>query len=47
MNPKVFFDSKGRSDLYKTWVEKMKSEREAFLKKFSVDSGIVQAVANR
>lgn len=47
LNPKIFFENKGRSDLYKTWVEKMKTEREAFLKKFGVDSNIVQAVANR
>ncbi len=47
VNPKIFFDSKGRVDLYKTWVEKMKTEREAFLKKFSVDPNIVKAVVNR
>ncbi len=47
LNPKVFFENKGRGDLYKTWVEKMKTEREAFLKKFDVDSNIVQAVASR
>jgi phosphoenolpyruvate carboxykinase (ATP) len=47
LNPKIFFEKKGRSDLYKTWVEKMKTEREAFLKKFNVDANIVKAVANR
>lgn len=47
VNPKIFFDDKGRADLYKTWVEKMKTEREAFLKKFSVDPNIVKAVVNR
>jgi phosphoenolpyruvate carboxykinase (ATP) len=47
LNPKIFFESKGRADLYKSWVAQMKTEREAFLKKFSVDSNIVQAVANR
>jgi len=47
VNPKIFFENKGRGDLYKTWVEKMKTEREAFLKKFSVDEDIIQAVANR
>jgi phosphoenolpyruvate carboxykinase (ATP) len=47
LNPKIFFENNGRSDLYKTWVEKMKSEREAFLKKFNVDSNIVQAIVNR
>jgi hypothetical protein len=47
LNPKVFFESKGRADLYKTWVEKMKTEREAFLNQFNVDADIVKAVANR
>ena len=47
LNPKIFFESKGRMELYKTWVQKMKTEREAFLNKFSVDDNIVKAVANR
>ncbi len=47
LNPKIFFESKGRADLYKTWVAQMKTEREAFLKKFNVDDNIVKTVANR
>jgi len=47
LNPKIFFENKGRGDLYKAWVEKMKTEREAFLKKFSVDDNIIHAVASR
>ncbi|MGB7061443.1 MAG: phosphoenolpyruvate carboxykinase (ATP) [Candidatus Zixiibacteriota bacterium] len=46
LNPKIFFESKGRSDLYKSWVAQMKTEREAFLKQFSVDDKIVKTVAN-
>jgi len=46
LNPKIFFESKGRVDLYKSWVAKMKTEREAFLKKFSVDDSIVKTVVN-
>ncbi len=47
LNPKIFFESKSRGEQYKAWVEKMKIEREAFLKKFSVDPNIIQAVVNR
>jgi len=47
LNPKIFFESKGRGEQYKAWVEKMKTEREAFLKKFNVEANIIQAVANR
>lgn len=47
LNPKIFFENKGRGDQYKAWVEQMKTEREAFLKKFSVDEDIIQTVANR
>jgi phosphoenolpyruvate carboxykinase (ATP) len=47
LNPKIFFENRGRGDEYKTWVEKMKKEREAFLNKFSVDEAIVKAVSNR
>lgn len=47
VNPKIFFESKGRGDEYRAWVEKMKTEREAFLKKFSVDDDIVKTVAYR
>jgi phosphoenolpyruvate carboxykinase (ATP) len=47
LNPKAYYESKGRMAEYKTWVEKMKTEREAFLNKFNVDSKIVQAIVNR
>ena len=47
LNPKIFFESKGRGEQYKAWVETMKTEREAFLKKFNVDEKIIQTVVNR
>jgi phosphoenolpyruvate carboxykinase (ATP) len=47
LNPRIFYESKGRTEEYETWVKKMKAEREAFLKKFDVDQEIVDAVANR
>jgi len=47
LNPKIFFENRGRGDQYKAWVEKMKKEREAFLNKFNVDEAIVKAVSNR
>jgi phosphoenolpyruvate carboxykinase (ATP) len=46
LNPKTFYESRGRGDEYNTWVWKMKTEREAFLKKFSVDDSIVKTVVN-
>ncbi|MFQ6003216.1 MAG: phosphoenolpyruvate carboxykinase (ATP), partial [Candidatus Zixiibacteriota bacterium] len=47
LNPKIFYENHGRGDEYKTWVEKIKKEREAFLNKFNVDEEIVKAVSNR
>jgi phosphoenolpyruvate carboxykinase (ATP) len=47
LNPKIFFEKNGRSELYKSWVEKMKTERGAFLEKFNVDPDIVKAVVNK
>jgi len=47
LNPKIFYESSGRGDEYKAWVESIKKQREAFLNKFSVDEGIVKAVSNR
>jgi phosphoenolpyruvate carboxykinase (ATP) len=47
LNPRIFFEAKGRAEEYKNWVNKMKTEREAFLRKFNVDQEIVDAVVNR
>jgi len=47
LNPRLFFERRGRTDEYKAWVEKMKQEREAFLRKYNVDETIIRAVVNR
>jgi phosphoenolpyruvate carboxykinase (ATP) len=47
LNPRIFFEKNGREELYKDWVEKMKTERGAFLENFNVDPNIVKAVVNR
>jgi phosphoenolpyruvate carboxykinase (ATP) len=47
LNPKIFYENKGRGEEYKVWVENIKKEREAFLNKFNVDKEIVKAVSNR
>jgi phosphoenolpyruvate carboxykinase (ATP) len=47
LNPRIFYEAKGRSEEYENWVKNMKAEREAFLKKFSVDEKIIDAVVNR
>jgi ATP-dependent phosphoenolpyruvate carboxykinase len=47
LNPKIFFEKNGRGELYKSWVEKMKTERGDFLEKFKVDPNIIKAVVNR
>ncbi len=47
LNPKTFYEAKGRLEEYESWVKKMKTERETFLKKFNVGQAIVDAVVNR
>ncbi len=47
LNPKIFYEKKGRGEQYRAWVEKMKKEREEFLRKFNVDENIIRAVVNR
>ena len=47
MNPKIFYDKSGRTGEYENWVKDIKTQREAFLKKFDVDQKIVDAVVNR
>lgn len=46
LNPKVFYEQKGRLDEYKAWVVKMKKERKQFLEQYKVDPAIVRAVVN-
>ncbi|MGH1345740.1 MAG: phosphoenolpyruvate carboxykinase (ATP) [Nannocystales bacterium] len=45
LQPRRFFEAKGRMDEYETWVTQMKSEREAFLRKHDVEDAIVSAIS--
>lgn len=45
LQPRRFFESKGRMDEYNGWVSQMKTERQAFLRKHDVEDTIVNAVA--
>jgi phosphoenolpyruvate carboxykinase (ATP) len=45
LQPRRWFDGKGRLGEYSEWVSRMKSERTAYLQKFSVDEKIVNAVS--
>jgi hypothetical protein len=44
LNPVLHFEAAGRMDDYKAWVEKMNTERRAFLEKYDVDKDIIEAV---
>jgi phosphoenolpyruvate carboxykinase (ATP) len=44
LNPVRFYESQGRQDEYRAWVESMRTQRREFLKKFDVADSIVQAV---
>lgn len=43
LQPKRFFERTGRMDEYRAWVDQMKTQRRAFLKKYAVSEPIVQA----
>jgi phosphoenolpyruvate carboxykinase (ATP) len=45
LQPRRYFEAKGRMDEYNTWVSQMKEERAAFLRKHDVDEAIVGAIA--
>lgn len=45
LEPRRWYEKNGKMDLYRGWVSKMKTERRAFLEKFSVDPKIVEATA--
>jgi len=45
LQPRRFFEAKGRMDEYNAWVAQMKEERAAFLRKHDVDEEIVGAIA--
>jgi phosphoenolpyruvate carboxykinase (ATP) len=46
LNPKVFYEEKGRIEEYKNWVVQMKKERKQFLEQYKVDPAIIRAVVN-
>jgi phosphoenolpyruvate carboxykinase (ATP) len=45
LQPRRWFEDQGRGAEYRGWVERMKSERRAFLEKFAVAPAIVRAVS--
>lgn len=45
LQPRRYFEAKGRMDEYNGWVSQMKSERQAFLRKHDVEEGIVSSVS--
>ncbi len=45
LQPRRFFEARGRTDEYRAWVARMKEERTAFLRQYDVDEAIVAAVA--
>ncbi len=47
LNPRHHFETVGRGDEYRQWVDTMKTQRVAFLERFDVDPEIVSAVAHR
>ncbi len=47
IEPRRFFEARGRMDVYRDWVARMKQERRAFLESFGVGSDIVEAVCGR
>ncbi len=44
LQPRRWFEAKGKLDVYNGWVEQMKKERRAFLRKFEVDESIIDAI---
>jgi phosphoenolpyruvate carboxykinase (ATP) len=46
LQPRKLYESQGRADEYRHWVERMRSERKDFMAKFpETDPGIVEAVS--
>ena len=47
LEPRRFFEARGRMDVYRDWVARMKQERRAFLEGYGVGSDIVEAVCGK
>ncbi|MDQ3947166.1 MAG: phosphoenolpyruvate carboxykinase (ATP), partial [Actinomycetota bacterium] len=46
LQPRKLYESQGRGDEYRHWVERMRTERREFLAKFpETDPGIIEAVS--
>ncbi len=45
LQPRRWFETNGKMDIYESWVARMKQERRAFLERYEVDPKIVSAVA--
>ena len=45
LQPRRYYEAHGRSDEYRAWVDKMMTERRAFLEKYEVDPAIISATA--
>ncbi|HHF58086.1 MAG TPA: phosphoenolpyruvate carboxykinase (ATP), partial [candidate division WOR-3 bacterium] len=46
LNPRLFYEKTGRLNEYREWVQRMKKEREEFLRKHGVKEEIIKAVLN-
>jgi phosphoenolpyruvate carboxykinase (ATP) len=44
LNPRGYYGRTGRNDEYRSWVQRMKTERRSFLNQYGVDGDIVEAV---
>ncbi len=47
LNPKLFYEQKGRLTEYAQWVKKMKDERKRFLEKYQVNPQIIKEVVGQ
>ncbi len=43
LEPRRFFEAKGRMDEYRAWALRMKADRRAFLEKYQIDQDIIDA----
>ncbi len=46
LNPVLLYEKQGRMDEYRNWVERIKKEREEFLRKYEIPEEIIKAVLN-
>ena len=44
LNPVLFFEKNGKMEVYRNWVETMKSKRREFLKQYKVDPKIIATI---